>query len=281
MSAGAGAVRDLFAREVSRGSEELDLARAALLVAKEEYPGLSTERYLGRLDALAEEVHDRLAGEQAPLVVLRELVSTLHERHSFRGNRPEYHDPRNSFLNDVLDRELGIPLTLSIVMLEVGWRLGLPLDGVNFPAHFLVRYRGEAVSLLVDPFRGGEIRFQDQAQELLDRLYGGMVRLRPRFLRTADRVDMLVRLLGNLKAVYLNRRDDGRALAVVERLLLLRPGGPVELRDRGILLARMGRGEEAIPHLEGYLSIAPDAGDAGRVLRILERIRRGEAPGPT
>jgi regulator of sirC expression with transglutaminase-like and TPR domain len=277
---GSDEVRALFEEEVTRGPGRLDLARASLLVAREEYPQLSCEQYLGRLDALAEEVHDRLGVERAPLVVLRELVATLHERHSFRGNVGNYHDPRNSFLNDVLDRQLGIPLTLSIVTLEVGWRLGMPLEGVNFPAHFLVRYRGEAVQLLVDPFRGGEIRFQDQAQELLDRLYGGMVRLRPGFLQRADPEDMLVRLLGNLKAVYLNRRDDHRALSAVERLLLLRPGAPVEIRDRGILLVRLGRSDEAMPHLEGYLAAMPEAGDAERILRMLERIRRGDPPGP-
>lgn len=279
MSRSSGA-RLLFEREVARGPARLGLARAALLVAMEEYPQLSCEMYLGRLDALAEEVHDRLGGERAPPVVLRELVSTLHERHDFRGNPEDYHDPRNSFLNDVLDRQRGIPLTLSIVTLEVGWRLGLRLEGVNFPAHFLVRYRGDAVSLLLDPFRGGEILFQDQAQELLDRLYGGMVRLRPDFLKQADPVDMLARLLANLKAIYLNRRDDRRALSAVERLLVLRPGAPLEVRDRGILLVRMGRVEEAVFHLERYLAALPDAGDAERILRMLERIRRGDSPEP-
>lgn len=265
--------RTLFAREVARGPDRLDLARAALLVAMEEYPQLPCELYLGRLDALADEVQDRLGGEDAPPLVFRELVSTLHERHRFRGNATDYHDPRNSFLNDVLDREVGIPLSLSIVVLEVGWRIGLPLEGVNFPAHFLVRYRGEAIRLLLDPFRGGEIRFEEEAQELLDRLYGGMVRLQPRFLRPADPADMLVRLLGNLKAIYLNRRDDRRALAVVERLLLVRPDAAVEHRDRGILLARLGRGDEAAPHLETYLALAPEAGDVGRMQRLLDDVR--------
>lgn len=277
MNRSAGA-RLLFEREVARGPAGLGLARAALLVAMEEYPQLSCESYLGRLDMLAEEVHDRLSGERAPPIVLRELVGTLHERHGFRGNTEEYHDPRNSFLNDVLDRQVGIPLTLSIVTLEVGWRLGLPLEGVNFPAHFLVRYRGDAVPLLLDPFRGGEIRFQDQAQELLDHLYGGTVRMRPGFLERADSLDMLARLLGNLKAIYLNQRDDRRALSVVERLLLLRPHAPLEVRDLGILLARTGRLEEAVPHLEAYLAAMPEAGDTERVLRMLERIRRGDSP---
>src|SRR5690606_3987612 len=117
-----------------------------------------------RLDLLAERVKDRLSEESAPPVVLQEVGRVLFEEEGFRGNAEAYYDPRNSFLNDVLDRRLGIPLTLSIVYLEVSWRLGLPVEGVNFPNHFLVRYRGEALSLLVDPFQRGEIRFEDQAQ---------------------------------------------------------------------------------------------------------------------
>ena len=150
----------------------MNLARAALLVAQEEYPQLSVDLYLARLEQVAEEVKDRLANETAPLVVLDEVIRTLFGRRKFSGNRDAYHDPRNSFLNDVLDRGTGIPLTLGIVLLEVGWRLGLPLEGVNFPGNFLVRYLGSQIRLLIDPFDEGKVRFEDQAQELLDQGYG-------------------------------------------------------------------------------------------------------------
>ena len=142
MATPAISARQWFASEARRPERELDLARAALLIAKEQYPGLSVEPYLARLDQLAEEVKDRLADETAPLVVLDELTRTLYQRHGFRGNTEAYYDPRNSLLNDVLDRRLGIPITLGIVLLEVGWRLHLPLNGVNFPHHFLVRFQG-------------------------------------------------------------------------------------------------------------------------------------------
>lgn len=267
-------VRTRLRAEVARGDEGMNLARATLLVAMEEYPQLPLERYLGRLDSLAEEVKDRLAGEDAPPVVLRELVETLYGRHRFRGNQENYYDPRNLFLNDVLDRELGIPITLGIVVLEVGWRLGLPLEGVHFPSHFLLRYRGEVMHLLVDPFREGEIRFEDQAQELLDRMYGGMVRLHPRFLHTAGRQEMLLRVARNLKGIHLNRGDPVRALRAVEQLLIIRPGVQAEERDRGILLARLGRTEEATRVLEAFLEGEPGDPDVERVRRILERLRR-------
>jgi regulator of sirC expression with transglutaminase-like and TPR domain len=222
MAAPARSVRQLFADEVRRPDPEIDLARAALLIAKEEYPQISVEQYLGRLDQLAEEVRDRLADETAPLVVLQELLDLLYRRHGFRGNRDAYHDPRNSFLNDVLDRRLGIPLSLAVVVLEVGWRLGLPLQGVNFPHHFLVRFRGDAFDLLIDPFDGGQIRFEDQAQEFLDRIYGGSVRVQDAFLREANRRDILVRMLMNLRDLYLNSGDNARASSVAERLRVLR-----------------------------------------------------------
>lgn len=275
MSVPVPSARSQFAREVDRADDQVDLARAALLVAREEYPQLPVEPYLARLDQLAEEVKDRLDQEGAPLVVLQELLQNVYERRGFHGNREAYYDPRNSFLSDVLDRRRGIPLTLGIVLLEVGWRLGLPLEGVNFPGHFLVRFRGESLALLVDPFDNGRVRFEDQAQELLDRVYGGMVRVQPAFLKAAGRRDMLVRLLTNLKGVYLNVEDHRRALAAVERILLIHPTAPAEIRDRGTLLARMGRTEEALQQLEWYLDYAPEASDAERIRTLVEELKEG------
>jgi regulator of sirC expression with transglutaminase-like and TPR domain len=268
----APAPRSRFAALVAGDEATLDLARAALLVAAEEYPQLTPEPYLRRLDLLAERVQDRLSNESAPLLVLQEMSRVLFEEESFRGNVGAYYEARNSFLNDVLDRRLGIPLTLSIVYLEVGWRLGLPLTGVKFPGHFLVRYEGAALSLLIDPFHKGEIRFEDQAQELLDRIYGGSVALQPEFLEAADRKDILVRLLLNLKTIYLNGRDEARALAAIERILLVRPGAPEEVRDRGMLLARTGRIEEAASDLRRYLDTEPEPSDAERVRLLLTQL---------
>jgi len=268
-------LRQRFLAEVSQADEEVNLARAALMVAREEYPQLSEERHLGQLDLLAEETRDRLNDENAPLLVLHELLNSLHERQGFRGNREAYYDPRNSFLNDVLDRRLGIPLTLGIVVLEVGWRLGLPLEGVNFPGHFLVRFKGDAFNLLVDPYDGGAVRFEDEAQELLDRVYGGMIRVHDSFLKAATKREMLVRLLMNLKSLYLNVQDHPRALSVVERILLIRPIAAGEIRDKGVILARLGRKGEALEQLKAYLNVAPDAADSHRILEMVEELKSG------
>ena len=273
MTAPAVPPRHAFVREVDQASERVDLARAALLIAKEEYPQLSIERHLGRLDQLAEEVKDRIGNEGAPLIVFQELLHTLCQRNGFRGNREAYYDPRNSLLSDVLDRRKGIPLTLGIIVLEVGWRLGLPLEGVNFPGHFLVRFPGTTIRLLVDPFDTGRVWFEDQAQELLDRVYGGMVRVRPRFLKPARKREILVRLLANLKGIYLNVQDNDRALAAIERILVIHPTAAGQIRDRGTLLARMGRADEALAQLEWYLDYAPEASDARQIRSLVEELR--------
>ncbi|MEM7417252.1 MAG: transglutaminase-like domain-containing protein [Gemmatimonadota bacterium] len=271
--------RHLLAEELNRSESELDLARAALLIAKEEYPQLSVELYLARLDQVAEEVKDRLANESAPLVVLNEIISTLYERRKLAGNRAAHHDPRNSFLNDVLDRGVGAPITLGIVLLEVGWRLGLPVEGVNFPGRFLVRYRGSAIRLLVDPYDGGAIRFEDQAQEILDQGYGGVVAMRDAFLRPSSKRDILVRLLTGLKSIYTKVGDDRRALAVVERMLMILPTAPLISRSRGMLLAKLGRLSEAADQLEAYLRVSPTAGDKADVLEMVRELRAGEWDG--
>jgi regulator of sirC expression with transglutaminase-like and TPR domain len=268
----APAPRSKFAAEVARPEPEVDLATAALHMAAEEYPQLVPDPYLRRLDEFAERVRDRQWDATAPVVVLQDLNRVLFEEEGFRGNAEAYYDPRNSFLNDVLDRRVGIPITLSVVYLEVGWRLGLPLHGVNFPGHFLVRYDGEALKLLIDPFQAGRIRFEDEAQDLLDHVYGGSVRMQPSFLRPADRKDILVRMLENLKGTYLNARDDERGLAALERILLIVPDSPDHVRDRGMVLTRLGREAEAADVLRHYLQLSPDAPDRVRIELLLEQL---------
>lgn len=272
MSLPAPTARSRFAALVSRPDDEVDLAAAALLIAAEAYPQLVPDTYLRRLDELAERVRDRQWDATAPVVMLQDVNRVLFEEESFRGNSENYYDPRNSFLNDVLDRRLGIPITLSVVYLEVGWRLGLPLHGVNFPGHFLVRYDGEALRLLIDPFQGGLVRFEDEAQSLLDHVYGGAVPLQPEYLEQAGRKDILVRILENLKGNYLNARDDARALGALERILLIRPDSADHVRDTGIVLTRLGRIDEAAAALQRYLELVPDAPDGVRVRLMLDQL---------
>ena len=280
MSAPAWSARREFTREVERPDEEMNLARAALLVAREEYVQLPVERYLMRLDLLAEETRDRLGEEVMPPVVLAATVRHLFATRKLRGNREHYHDPRNSFLNDVLDRGLGIPLTLGIVLLEVGWRLDLPLEGVNFPGHFLVRYRGEAKRFLIDPFHGGVIRSREEMEKILALQQGVSAPEDDRLHRTASKRDMIVRLLLNLKGIHHRTGDDARALAAVERILVVSPTARRQIRDRGYLLARLGRDDEAVAQLETYLTFAPNAGDVERVEALVRDLKAGGRPLP-
>lgn len=274
MSLPAPTPRIRFAEAVSRSDDDFDLAHAALLVAAEEYPQLPPDSYLARLDEMAERARDRLAEETAALLVMQEVGHVIHTMNGLRGNVENYYDPRNSFLNDVLDRRLGIPITLGIIWLEVGWRLGLPLEGVNFPGHFLVRYRGEAMSVLVDPYHGGQIRFEDEAAALFGQAFGPQASYDPEYLRPASRKDILVRLLSNLKLIYMNQRDEARALSAIDRILLVRPESNDDLRDRGMLHARMGSSADAIHDLVRYLDRVPDAPDATRIRLLIEALEQ-------
>ncbi len=163
------AARRQFADLMARPDEEVDLAQAALLIACEEYPDLDVARYLRWVDALAHEVAARLDGDPGPLEAVRALNGLLFDEEGFRGNLDDYYDPRNSFLNDVLDRRTGIPITLSTLYIEVGRRAGLAVDGIGLPGHFVVRVGGT----LVDPFHGGALLTEEDCQKRLDRIYGG------------------------------------------------------------------------------------------------------------
>jgi regulator of sirC expression with transglutaminase-like and TPR domain len=180
----------------------------------------------------------------------------------FRGNAEQYYDPRNSYLNEVVDRRTGIPITLSIVYMEVARRAGLEVEGVALPGHFVVRVQTAARPLLVDPFHGGTLLTETDCQERLDRIFGGRVKLEPKMLRPCRRKDMLERLLRNLKAIYLRDQDQDRALRVVDLIVRIQPGSAEDLRDRGVLYASLDCYGFAARDLESYLALAPGAKDA-------------------
>lgn len=267
--------REAFWSEIQQPAERIDLARAALAIAREEYPDLDPEPYLARLDAMAEAIAPALPPERYPLRVLQAISRHLFEELGFRGNRDRYYDPRNSFFNDVLDRRTGIPITLSLVYLEVARRLDFPMVGVGMPGHFIIRPDREEMELFVDAFAGGEILFPQDCADRLAQIYGQPAILRPEFLQPVDTRRFLVRMLTNLKAIYVNGNDVPRALAAVERILLLVPDTSGELRDRGLLYYQLDRWGEARRDLETYLARVPDAGDRPWVRQLLDRL--GEA----
>jgi regulator of sirC expression with transglutaminase-like and TPR domain len=248
------------------------LAEAALAVAEEEYPHLPVADYLSRLEELASRVSDRLGDRRDAASKLRSLRTVLFDEEGFRGNSDQYYDPRNSFLNEVLDRRLGIPITLSIVYLEVASRVGLSVQGVAFPGHFLVKHASGDREIFIDAFRGGELLSADDCAARYRTVVPGR-ELDRRVLEGVSARHILARMLHNLKKIYVEASDDVRALWVVDRLLLLTPGDPAERRDRGLVEARLGGSAAALADLEAYLSAMPGAADADEVRDLVQQLR--------
>jgi regulator of sirC expression with transglutaminase-like and TPR domain len=268
----AAEARALFTSEVSQPDAAISLARAALLVGAEDEPRrCDVGRCLARLDELGAEARAHFAREGGSKV--EALNRYLFDEQHFEGNESEYYDPRNSMLHRVLERRLGIPITLSIIYIEVGRRAGLLVEGVGLPGHFIVRASdGEGGDILVDPFNR-KVTDEEECQKRLDVIYDGKAELRDEHLRAAGVREILARVLGNLKAVYFQGQLLRRALSAVERILLLNPRDLDERRDRGLLLAQLGRLPEAIAVTQSYLNLAPDAPDAENVREQLKMMR--------
>jgi regulator of sirC expression with transglutaminase-like and TPR domain len=255
--------------------DAIDLGQAALLIARQEYPDLEVDRYLRVLDDMGADLRARLRGGEVATSRIAHLNRYLFDELGYRGNVDEFFDPRNSFLNDVLDRRTGIPISLSTVYLEVGRRCGFPLAGVSFPGHFLVRYTAveTGTELLVDPFNRGVMLTPEDCRERLETMFGGGIAFRPELLRRARNREILERMLANLKAIWDRACDVRRELRVQNVLLILRPDSPAHLRDRGLLHYRAVLLAEAAADLEGYLAAAPRAPDAEVIRSQIVRLK--------
>lgn len=271
MTPGDGA-RDRFAAVVARDPIPLD--EAALAIAAEEYPRLDPAAELARLDELAARVLARAPPPARAASLLRALREVLAGEVGLRGSASDFDDPRSSFLNEVLDRKIGLPITLSLVYMEVGRRAGLPLDGIGLPGHFLTRYLSPSgAEVFLDAFHGGEVLSADDC----------LTRYRVRTGREVDRRllgpatprQIVLRMLGNLRRLYAARNDDVRAWWVLDRILLTAPSQLAALRDRGLAAARLGATAAAARDLEAYLSRAADAQDADEIRLELAELRHG------
>lgn len=267
--------RKAFADEISKPDESIRLEYAALLVAAEDEAHLDFDikDYLMRLAELGRAARERIAA--APGAAIEAFNYFMFEEAGFAGNQLNYHDPANSYLNRVLERRTGIPITLSVVYMEVGRKAGLEVDGIGLPGHFIVRAReADAVeSVFVDPFHGQTLERED-CQDRLDEVYGGQVALTDEHLRAATTREILVRLLTNLKAIYARANMHRRTLAIIDRILLLSPLDAGEHRDRAIILAQLERLPEAIEEMEAYLQMQARAPDAQQVREQLHALKR-------
>ncbi len=266
-----------FRRAVERPEEALDLGRAALAIAESEYPRLDTTAYLARIDELAIAVTKHLTGDESgPHRSIAALNYVLFQKCAFRGNRDDYFDAKNSFLNEVIDRRIGIPITLSVLYMEVARRIGLPLLGVGFPGHFLVKYLDDREEIVIDPFNGGDIRTPDSLQQLLAGLYGKPVALSPQLLDPVTKRQILRRMLNNLKFIYLRQRDLVKALAALDRMTIAEPNLAEDLRERGQVYLALEYFPQAKTDFESYLRLAPDAPDAEKIRdQLVDLARRG------
>jgi len=266
--------RRRFAALAERAQGEFRLAEGALLIAQEEYPSLDVDAYLQRLDAMAEAVSSQLGLEIDPQRIVARLNAYLFDEQGFHGNLEDYYDARNSFLNDVIERKTGIPITLSVVYIELARQVGLPIVGVGMPGHFLVRYSALPMVFWIDPFHRGHMLTQADCQQLLARLYGQTLAWSDAYIEPVSDHAILQRMLYNLKALYVQQGDHRRALRVVERLLLLRPDGLTEMRDRGLLQAQLGALEAALDDLQHYLQLSPEAPDAPLITQHITTLRQ-------
>jgi len=245
---------------------EINLAEAALCIAWEDQGAGQPEAGLRQVDRLAEGARPSVAGRSNPHEIVAALNAYLFDEQGFRGNTWRYSDPANSYLDQVLATRAGLPITLSVVYMEVGWRLGLPLDGLALPGHFLARYVAPDEAIFIDPFNRGRIWSRAQCETQILTFYGSATPvLIAEVMTRPSRRAILARILRNLKNLYAQLDDAARALAAVERIVLLEPDDVGELRDRGLLRARLGQLHGALEDLDRYARLAPHAPDLPRI----------------
>jgi len=266
------AALELLAREPSA---PLDVAELALHLARDEYPDLDVEAHLGELNAMAHEARAYLGGDLRARVT--GLCRYLFHEMGFRGNTRDYYDARNSYLNVVLERRTGIPISLSAVAIAVGTRAGLEVVGVGLPGHFVVKAVEDGEDIVFDPFHGGRLLAPTDCEHLVMQVTEQPFQATPEHLRAVPLGVTVQRMLNNLKGVYLRQGDFRRAVRVMERLRQLDPEDPLQRRDLGASLLQVGQPGKAIDHLTAYLSAAPAAADAETVQQLLQQARKAVA----
>jgi regulator of sirC expression with transglutaminase-like and TPR domain len=266
---------DQFAELVSR--DQFDLTRASLLLAQDAYPAVDIPACLGQIEDMAQQIAGRISPDAFATQKLQALNQYLFAEQGYSGNVDNYYDPRNSYLNQVLERRVGIPITLSVLYLEIARRIGLDLKGVSFPGHFMVKLNAERGLLVLDPFSGGEAQSEVELRQRLSRVMpeadAKRAPLAP-FLESATPRQIVARMLRNLKGIYSQAGQHEHALAVMHRILLVMPESVEELRDRGIIYEKLECFRPALSDLQNYLRRRPDAPDAGQMREKIVQLRQ-------
>jgi regulator of sirC expression with transglutaminase-like and TPR domain len=248
-----------------------DLAEIALHLARDEYPDVDVEATLGELAGMGHEARRYIRGSLEARVY--GLCRYLFHDMGFRGNIRDYYDPRNSYLNVVLERRTGLPIALAAVAMAVGKRAGLHVAGVGLPGHFIAKVVSDGQEVLFDPFHGGRLLAPEQCEILVEQVTSMPFQATPEALAETPLGSIILRMLTNLKGSYLQLGDFARAARVIGRLRLISPDDPLQHRDLGVCLLRAEQPGKAVAHLEGYLHAMPEAEDAAAVRKFLDQAR--------
>jgi regulator of sirC expression with transglutaminase-like and TPR domain len=262
-----------FYQEIHQPDQNINVAKAALYFAQTEYPHIQPQEYLNVLDLMANQIKPNLPPSLYPLKVIKTINQYLFQEMGFIGDNLDYYNPRNSFLNEVMERRAGIPLTLSLIYLEIAKRIGFKMVGIGMPGHFLIRPDFEDAGIFVDAFTQGEILFEEDCKTRIKEIYQQEMEFQSSFLNQVGNRQILMRMLTNLKVVYLDHKQFDKALNIVNGILLLFPNHPRELRDRGLLYYQLGQFLQAKQSFESYLNRFPNAQDRDTIVNLLNQLR--------
>ena len=261
-----------FKHAIDLPDDQINLAHAALLFAHDAYPELDAATYLTQLDEWAETLRPQidLRGDALPF---QPLTDFLFDHLNFRGNQRDYYDPHNSYLNIVMERRVGLPITLSVIYLEIGWRVGLPLSGVGLPGHFIVRCDSPRDTWFIDPYNRGDVLNESDCARLIHQATNGRLSFDRTQLSPISRKLILTRMLNNLKAIYIQNEQFKEVQLVMQRLLDLDPESAEDVRDLGLVHFRLGEYRRAISTLESYFVLQRDADDIDDIRQVISAAR--------
>lgn len=271
------AIRDQFAQLVKRPEDRIELVEAALLIARTAYPDIKSSDYTRLLDTWGGRLRKQTDPYSSAGDVLRLLNRMMFAEEGFKGDADNYYDPQNSFLNRVLERKKGIPITLSLVYSEVGCLAGFPVHGIALPGHFIVGLFHEAGTLYIDPFNQGEVLAERECRKMIEVRFGREAAGDASWSNPAGKKTILKRMLRNLKAIYHHSGHDLQALEMIQWILAIDPDAPAELKQRGLLYEAMGNFASAVQDFEHYLKVAPTSEDEQiikRKITLLDDSRR-------
>lgn len=257
--------------------EEIPLFRAALLIARDEYPDLDADYYEDLCENWRRSIAPKIERADSPIIALQALNRYLYEELGFSGNDDDYYDPRNSYINEVFERRLGIPISLGVMQMEIARRLGMDLEGIAFPGHFLVRLPVQGGLMVLDPFQGGRSLDVDELRQRAQPHVGQETLGDQQLLKLLDPAShraILTRMLRNLRSVYIEKEDLERALRCADRLLIIDPSLGMEYRERARLYQALGYAKGVVDDLKRYLALSPDADDAQGARQVLVDAQR-------